>query len=122
MKPESGARYPHGEKAARKYALSSLLRPRTDTGAGASARVSTAHVFILPCVMNDIPSVNDDVGRGIERVNVRNRECEIAYSLIGIGCIQDQMSIGDLSDDHFARFRSFDCRPASYSLRIATTS
>jgi hypothetical protein len=35
--------------------------------------------------MNDIPGVNDDVGGRIERVYVRNRECEIAYSLVGIG-------------------------------------
>ena len=38
--------------------------------------------------MNDIPGVNDHVGGRIERVYVHNRECEIAYSLSGVGCIQ----------------------------------
>jgi hypothetical protein len=38
--------------------------------------------------MNDIPGVNDHVGGWIERVYVRNREREIAHSLVGVGCIQ----------------------------------
>jgi hypothetical protein len=50
--------------------------------------------------MNDIPGVNDHVGGRIEGVYVHNRECEVAYSLAGVGCIQGQMGIGDLRDDH----------------------
>jgi hypothetical protein len=52
--------------------------------------------------MNDIPGVNDHVGGRIERVYVRNRECEIAHSLVGVGRIKGQMGIGDLRDDHDA--------------------
>ena len=50
--------------------------------------------------MNDISGVNDHVRGGIERVYVRKREREIAYSPIGIGCVQSYMGIGDLRDDH----------------------
>ena len=42
MKSESGARYPHVEKAARKFALSSLLPARTYIGARAFASMATA--------------------------------------------------------------------------------
>jgi hypothetical protein len=59
-------------------------------------------VFVLPSVMNDIPGVNDHVGGWIERVYVRNRECEIAHSLVGVGRIKGQMGNGDLRDDHDA--------------------
>ena len=52
--------------------------------------------------MNDIPGVNDHIGGRIECVYVRNREFEIPYSLIGVGCIQGDMGIGDLRDDHDA--------------------
>ena len=38
--------------------------------------------------MDDIPGVDDHVGGRIECVYVRNRECEIAYSLIGVRRIQ----------------------------------
>src|SRR5262245_59762323 len=102
MKSESGERYPPAEKAARKFALSSLLPPRTYTGARAFASVACLSVYVLSSVMNDIPGVNDHVGSRIERVYVHNRECEIAYSLVGVGCIQGQMGIGDLRDDHGA--------------------
>jgi hypothetical protein len=50
--------------------------------------------------MNDVPGVNDYIGDRIECVYVRNREREIAYSLIGVACIQGYMGIGDLRDDH----------------------
>ncbi len=59
-------------------------------------------VFVWPAVMNDIPGVNDYVGSRIECVQVRNREYEIPYSLISVGCIQGYMGIGDLRDDHVA--------------------
>ena len=62
--------------------------------------------------MNDIPGVNDYIGSLIECVNIRNRECEIAYSLIGIGCIQGYMGIGDLRNDHGAGPKPADRRPA----------
>ena len=69
-------------------------------------------VFVWSPVMNDIPGVNDDVGSGIERVYVRNSEREIAHSLIGVGGIQCQMSIGNLRDDHDLALWSLDPRPA----------
>jgi hypothetical protein len=50
--------------------------------------------------MNDIPGVNDHIGARIKCVYVRNREREIAYSLIGIWDIQDYMGVRDLRDDH----------------------
>jgi hypothetical protein len=52
--------------------------------------------------MNDISGMNDDIGGRIESVYVRNGECEIAYSPICVGCIQRNMGIGDLRDDHDA--------------------
>jgi hypothetical protein len=59
-------------------------------------------VFVLPSVMNDIAGMNDDIGGRIECVDVRNRECEIAYSPISVGGIKRNMGIGDLRDDHDA--------------------
>src|SRR5262249_51326742 len=70
------------------------------------------NVFVLPSVVNEIPGVNDHIGGRIERIYVRNREREIPYSSIGVGCIQGYMSIGDLRDDHDAPPKPADCRPA----------
>ena len=52
--------------------------------------------------MNDVAGVNDHVRGRIEGVDVRNREFEIPYSLIGVRRIQGDMGIGDLRDDHGA--------------------
>ena len=42
------------------------------------------------------------VGRGNERVEVRDRAFEVAYSLSGVRTVQRDMRIGDLRDDHCA--------------------
>jgi hypothetical protein len=41
--------------------------------------------------MNNVSGVNDDVGDGIESVDVGDHEFEIAHSLSGIGRIQGYM-------------------------------
>ena len=69
-------------------------------------------VFVLPPVMNNIPGVNDYIGGRIERIYVRNRECEIAYSPIGVGCIHGYMGIGDLRDNHCGAPEHADRSPA----------
>jgi hypothetical protein len=50
--------------------------------------------------MNDIAGVNDHGGWWMERVDIGNRALEIAHSLLGIACIQCDMRIGDLRNDH----------------------
>jgi hypothetical protein len=69
-------------------------------------------VFILSPVMNDIPGVNNDIGDRIECVYIRNRDGEIAQSLIGVGGIQGEVSIGDLRDDHDAALCPLEGSPA----------
>jgi len=68
--------------------------------AQASERCHCSGVFITPSVMSNIPGVDDHIGGGIERVNVRNGAFKIAYSPIGIGSIQRDVSVGNLSDNH----------------------
>jgi hypothetical protein len=61
--------------------------------------------------------MNDRIGKRVERVDVRNGEREIRYSLVCVWYIEGDMGIGDLRDDHDGRPSPID-RPRAQHLSI----
>jgi len=50
--------------------------------------------------MDDVAGVNDHVRRRVERVDVGDGEREVAHSPLGVACVEREMRVGDLRDDH----------------------
>jgi hypothetical protein len=52
--------------------------------------------------MNDIASMNDYIGKRVERVDIGNCAREILNSPVGVRRIQRNMRVRDLRNDHAA--------------------